>query len=420
MDSMSRTLPPPSRQVEPGASAPYHPTPQFVALMGAMAALGAMTVDMYLPSLPDVAADLGTSDAAAQFTISGVLIGAALGQIVVGPLSDRFGRRRPALIGLAVHVVASLLCMIVPAIGPLILLRMLQGVGNSAAGITAMAVIRDRLTGGPAARVLSRLMLVIGLAPLLAPTIGGLIAGAAGWRAVFGVLAALGLALAVVVWRFLPETLPPERRATEGLGGALRGYRSLLADRHFVALAVLPGLAMGALISYVAGSPFVLRVGYGLSENQFALIFALNGIGLVLGAQVNAALVRRVAPIRIVRVALPITLVLALVLLAVAVTGVGGLLGILVPLWLLLSVLGLIPPNASAMALARHGERAGTAAALIGAMQAGVAGLISPLVGALGGDAVAMAIAVLVSVASAFAVLAIATPAYRRGFASVA
>lgn len=420
MDSMSRTLPPPSRQVEPGASAPYHPTPQFVALMGAMAALGAMTVDMYLPSLPDVAADLGTSDAAAQFTISGVLIGAALGQIVVGPLSDRFGRRRPALIGLAVHVVASLLCMIVPAIGPLILLRMLQGVGNSAAGITAMAVIRDRLTGGPAARVLSRLMLVIGLAPLLAPTIGGLIAGAAGWRAVFGVLAALGLALAVVVWRFLPETLPPERRATEGLGGALRGYRSLLADRHFVALAVLPGLAMGALISYVAGSPFVLRVGYGLSENQFALIFALNGIGLVLGAQVNAALVRRVAPIRIVRVALPITLVLALVLLAVAVTGAGGLLGILVPLWLLLSVLGLIPPNASAMALARHGERAGTAAALIGAMQAGVAGLISPLVGALGGDAVAMAIAVLVSVASAFAVLAIATPAYRRGFASVA
>jgi len=421
MDSMSRTpLPPPSRQVEPGAPAPYHPTPQFVALMGAMAALGAMTVDMYLPSLPDVAADLGTSDAAAQFTISGVLIGAALGQIVVGPLSDRFGRRRPALIGLAVHVVASLLCMIVPAIGPLILLRMLQGVGNSAAGITAMAVIRDRLTGGPAARVLSRLMLVIGLAPLLAPTIGGLIAGAAGWRAVFGVLAALGLALAVVVWRFLPETLPPERRATEGLGGALRGYRSLLADRHFVALAVLPGLAMGALISYVAGSPFVLRVGYGLSENQFALIFALNGIGLVLGAQVNAALVKRVAPIRIVRVALPITLVLALVLLAVAVTGAGGLLGILVPLWLLLSVLGIIPPNASAMALARHGERAGTAAALIGAMQASVAGLISPLVGALGGDAVAMAIAVLVSVASAFAVLAIATPAYRRGFASVA
>ncbi len=418
---MSRTpLPPPSRQVEPGTPAPYRPTPQFVALMGAMAALGAMTVDMYLPSLPDVAADLGTSDAAAQFTISGVLIGAALGQIVVGPLSDRFGRRRPALIGLAIHVVASLLCMIVPAIGPLILLRMLQGVGNSAASITAMAVIRDRLTGGPAARVLSRLMLVIGLAPLLAPTLGGLIAGAAGWRAVFGVLAALGLALAVVVWRFLPETLPPERRATEGLGGALRGYRSLLADRHFVALAVLPGLAMGALISYVAGSPFVLRVGYGLSENQFALIFALNGIGLVLGAQVNAALVRRVAPIRIVRVALPITLVLALALFAVAVTGAGGLLGILIPLWLLLSVLGLIPPNASAMALGRHGERAGTAAALIGAMQAGVAGLISPLVGALGGDAVAMAIAVLVSVASAFAVLAIATPAYRRGFASVA
>jgi len=415
MDSMSRTpLPPPSRQVEPGAPAPYHPTPQFVALMGAMAALGAMTVDMYLPSLPDVAADLGTSDAAAQFTISGVLIGAALGQIVVGPLSDRFGRRRPALIGLAVHVVASLLCMIVPAIGPLILLRMLQGVGNSAASITAMAVIRDRLTGGPAARVLSRLMLVIGLAPLLAPTIGGLIAGAAGWRAVFGVLAALGLALAVVVWRFLPETLPPERRATEGLGGALRGYRSLLADRHFVALAVLPGLAMGALISYVAGSPFVLRVGYGLSENQFALIFALNGAGGIIASQVNAALVRRHAPLRILRVALPAALALAVALLAVALTGAGGILGLLVPLWLVMSAVMFIPANATASALTMHGERAGTAAALIGALQTGTAGLVSTLVGLLGGDAVAMAVTMVGALLVASAVLALGTPAYRR------
>ncbi len=402
----------------PGEAAPYRPTPQFVALMGSMAALGAMTVDMYLPSLPVVASDLGTTDAAAQFTISGVLIGAAVGQIIIGPLSDRFGRRRPALIGIGLHVVASILCMIVPSIGILIALRMVQGIGNSAASITAMAVIRDRLTGGPAARVLSRLMLVIGLAPLLAPTIGGLIAGVAGWRAVFGVLAALGVALGVVVWRFLPETLPPARRTTAGLGGALRGYRSLLSDRHFVALAVIPGLAMGALISYVVGSPFVLQEGYGLSEQQFALIFAVNGIGLVLGAQVNAALVKRVAPIRIVRIALPVTLVIAVALFGIAVTGAGGLLGILIPLWWLLTVLGLIPPNASAMALGRHGERAGTAAALIGAMQAGVAGLISPLVGFLGGDARAMAIAILLSTASAFTVLAVATPAYRRGFAS--
>lgn len=393
----------------------YQPTLRFVALMGAMAALGAVTVDMYLPSLPTVAADLGTTDAAAQFTISGVLLGAALGQLIVGPLSDRFGRRRPALIGLGLHVVASVACALAPAIGLLVVLRVLQGVGNSAASITAMAVIRDRLTGGPAARVLSRLMLVIGLAPLLAPTAGGLIAGVAGWRAVFVVLAVLGLGLMVIVWRFLPETLPPERRATAGLLGALRGYRTLLADRQFVAMAILPGLAMGALISYVAASPFVFQVGFGLSEQQFALLFALNGIALVLGSQVNAALVRRVALVRVLRLAVPLAVLVAGVLFAVAATGAGGLLGLLAPLSLLLMLLGIVLPDAAAMALERQGRRAGSAAALIGAGQSGLAGLVSPLVGLLGGDAFAMALTILASMGAGLAVFALATPAYRRG-----
>lgn len=390
-----------------------HISPAFVGLLGSMAALGAVTVDLYLPSLPTVAAELGTSDAAVQLTISGVLVGAALGQLLVGPLSDRFGRRRPALVGIALHVIASLLCALAPTIGMLVALRVLQGVGNSAAGITAMAVIRDRLTGGPAARVISRLMLVIGVAPLFAPTVGGLIAGVAGWRAVFVVLAACGVALGLAVWRWLPETLPPTRRTRAGVGGALRGYGSLLADRHFLALAVIPGLAMGALISYVAGSPFVLQVGYGLTAQQFSLIFALNGIGLVIGSQVNAALVHRVEPLRIVRAALPLTLASAVALLAFAVSGVGGVLGILAPLWVILFLLGFITGNASAIALSRHGERAGTAAAVIGATQAGVAGLISPLVGALGGDAVAMALTILGSTLAATLVLAIATGAYR-------
>lgn len=393
-------------------------SPGFVALLGTMAALGAVTVDMYLPSLPTVAAELGTTDAAVQLTISGVLLGAALGQLLVGPMSDRFGRRGPALAGIGLHVLASLLCVVAPTIGLLIALRVLQGVGNSAAGITAMAVIRDRLTGGPAARVISRLMLVIGVAPLFAPTLGGLIAGVAGWRAVFGVLAAFGLVLGVVVWRWLPETLPPARRTTAGVGGALRGYRSLLRDRHFVALAVIPGLAMGALISYVAASPFVLQVGYGLSAQQFALLFAVNGAGLVIGSQVNASLVRRVAPIRIARVALPLALLAALAMLGFAVTGAGGVVGLLVPLWAILFLLGFITGNASAIAMTRHGERAGTAAAVIGAAQAGVAGLVSPLVGALGGDAVAMATTILGSILAAALVLAVATPAYRRDLVS--
>jgi MFS transporter, DHA1 family, multidrug resistance protein len=258
-------------------------------------------------------------------------------------------------------------------------------------------------------------MLVIGVAPLFAPSVGGLIAGEVGWRGVFVALAVFGAGLWLVVWRRLPETLPLERRREGGLRTALGGYRALLRDRHFVGLAVLPGLAMAALFAYVVGSPFVLREQYGLSAHQFALLFAVNGIGLVGGAQVNASLVKRMAPIRILRVALPAVVALALALAAVVVTGAGGLAGLLVVLFLLLSLINFIAPNASALALSRHGEMAGTAAAFIGCLQAGVAGAVSPLVGVLGGDARAMAIVMLSSTAAALVVLAVATPAYRRG-----
>src|SRR5690625_1438390 len=218
------------------------PSARFVLLVGAMAALPAVTTDMYLPSLPVVVSELDTSPALVQATITGVLVGGAVGQLLVGPLSDRFGRRRPVLVGVALHVLASLLCVVAAGIVPLLALRVVQGIGNAAATTTAMAVIRDRYSGATASAILSRLMLVIGLAPLLAPLAGSLVADLAGWRAVFGVLAALGAGLAAVVWRFLPESLPPARRRTGGAADALASYRSLLKDRQFVALAVLPGL----------------------------------------------------------------------------------------------------------------------------------------------------------------------------------
>ena len=404
----------PAPQADPARTSSVAFRPAMVGLLGSMTALGAVTVDMYLPSLPTVAADLGTTTAGVQLTISGVLLGAALGQLIMGPLSDRFGRRRPALAGIALHVVASLLCIIAPTIGLLIGLRVVQGFGNAAAGITAMAVIRDRLTGGPAARVISRLMLVIGVAPLFAPTLGGLIAGAAGWRAVFAVLALFGVVLWIAVWRWLPETLSADRRATAGPREAVRGYRSLLGDRQFLALAVIPGLGMGALISYVLGSPFVLQEDFGLTAQQFALVFAVNGMALVIGAQVNAALLRRITPIGILRVALPLVVSVALALLAFAVTGAAGVLGILAPLWLMLFLLGFVMGNASAIALSRRGDRAGTAAAVIGATQAGVAGLVSSMVGLLGGGAVAMATVIVMSLSTALLVLLGATLANRR------
>lgn len=393
----------------------YQPTARYVLLLGLMCALPAVTSDIYLPSLPEVARDLGTSTTAVQLTMTGVLVGAALGQLVVGPLSDRFGRRRPVLVGIAAHIVISLLCALAPGIGALVALRVAQGFFNASATVVAIAVIRDRFVGADASRLLSRLMLVIGVAPLFAPSVGGLIAGLAGWRAVFVALAVFGAALWVVVWLRLPETLPPERRRGAGLRTALQGYGTLLRDRHFVAVAVLPGLGMAVLMSYVVGSPFVLREGFGLSANQFALLFATNGVALVGGAQVNAALVRHVAPVRILRVALPLLVAAAITLFVVAVTGAGGLFGLLGVLWLLLGLVQMIPPNASAIALSRHGAMAGTAAAFIGAMQAGVAGVVSPLVGLLGADARAMTVVMVASAVAALLVLALATPAYHRG-----
>jgi len=361
-----------------------------------------------------VVSELDTSPALVQATITGVLVGGAVGQLLVGPLSDRFGRRRPVLVGVALHVLASLLCVVAAGIVPLLALRVVQGIGNAAATTTAMAVIRDRYSGATASAILSRLMLVIGLAPLLAPLAGSLVADLAGWRAVFGVLAALGAGLAAVVWRFLPETLPPARRRTDGPAGVLGGYGVLVRDRQFLALAVLPGLGLGALMCYVAGSPFVFQEQYGLSEAQFALLFAVNGIGLVLGSQVNASLVRRFAPLQLMRVGVPVALGLALLLLLVAARDLGGLVGLTVPLWLLITVNAVLPPNASALALSRHGERAGAAAAVIGALQAGIAGAVSPLVGLLGEDGVAMATVIVGVMAVALLVLATGTPAYRR------
>lgn len=394
---------------------PRERTAGFVLLIGLLSLLPAVATDMYLPSLPDVARDLGTTPSAAQFTITGMLIGGAVGQLIAGPLSDRLGRRLPVLVGVSLHVLISLLCVITVTIEQLATLRVLQGLVSAGSTVVAMAVIRDRYTGAEAARLMSRLMLVIAAAPLLAPTVGSVIAAQWGWRAVFVALALLGVGLLAVVGRFLPETLPVERRTAHGVLASLRGYAELLADRRFVALAVLPGLGMALIISYVAGSPFVLQGEYGLSSQQFALVFAIGGTAMLVGSQVNAALVRRVGPVRLLRFGLPANALLGVGLLGVAATRAGGIVGLVVALWLMMATLGLVMANASALAMTRHGERAGSAAAVIGFLQAGLAGLVSPLVGLFGGDAVAMTGVMLGSMVVGVVVLALGTPVYRRG-----
>ncbi|GIJ47976.1 Bcr/CflA family drug resistance efflux transporter [Virgisporangium aliadipatigenens] len=384
----------PARNISPGELLPIGRRFRIVLVLGFLAALGPLTIDMYLPSLPTITADLHASAAAVQLTLTGTLAGLAFGQLLIGPLSDAVGRRLPLLAGIAVHVLASVLCVFAPNLTVLGTLRVLQGLGAAAAAVIAMAMVRDLFDGNAAARLFSRLVLVIGVAPILAPTVGGLVLGRTSWRGVFVVLAGAGVAIMVAAALVLPETLPRAARRNEGVRGTARDYGRLFTDRVYVGLVLVAGLAMAALFAYVSGSSYVFQDEYGLSEQQFALVFAGGAVGLIGATQFNVRLLRRWTPQRILGRSLLAGLGFGLVLLATAATGFGGLAGVLVPLWLVLTTVGLAMPNAPALALSRHGEAAGTAAALLGAVQFGVGAAAAPVVGMLGVGALAMAVVV--------------------------
>jgi MFS transporter, DHA1 family, multidrug resistance protein len=360
-------------------------------VLGTLIALGPLTIDMYLPALPAIAADLQVSSSAVQFTLTGTLLGLGLGQLVVGPFSDTVGRRTPLIAGTTLHVVASVLCLLAPNIVVLGALRVLQGVGAAATMVVALAVVRDLFTGRAAAAALSRLLLVMGAAPILAPTLGGAILLTGSWRTVFAVLAGLGVALLFVALFAVQETLPPQRRSSGEVAAVLRTYRRLLADREFVVLALVGALGMSALFSYIAGSSFVMQQQYGLSQQTFAVLFGVGAVAIIGAAQVNVVLLNHRTPQRIVLAALSVATVAGGLLVVLGATGVGGLPGYMLSLWVLLAAVGFVLPNAPALALSRHGEAAGTASALLGAAQFGLGALTAPLVGALGNNALAMA-----------------------------
>ncbi|HXV93911.1 MAG TPA: multidrug effflux MFS transporter [Pseudonocardia sp.] len=386
---------------------------RLVLILGALIALGPLTIDMYLPALPVITTDLATTEASVQLTLTGTLLGLALGQLIIGPLSDSLGRKRPLLIGAGIHVVASVLCAVAPGIAVLGALRVLQGLGAAAGAVIAMAIVRDLFTGRAAATLLSRLILVMGAAPVIAPTLGGEILRFTSWRGVFVVLALYTLVLIPIAARALPETLPPQRRRPAGLGRTLRVGAGLLRDRTFVGLILVAGLAMSGLFAYIAGSSFVFQGQFGLDEQQFGLLFGAGAAGLIGATQLNAALLRRFEPRALLLFAVVAATVSGLVLLGTALSGFGGLLGVLIPMWAVLFTVGLALPNAPALALTRHGEAAGTAAALLGAVQFGVGALVSPLVGVLGNDAVAMGAVIAGATGLALAVLLVVVRPWR-------
>jgi len=401
----SRRQPPggaePAGLVEPPGS--YEPTAptgrryvQLVLVLGALIAMGPLTVDMYLPALPELADELGASDTGVQFTLTGMLLGLACGQLVIGPVSDALGRRRPLLAGVAVHALTSLLCAVAPDVVSLSAVRVLQGFAGAAISVNAMATVRDLFVGIAAARLLSRLMLVIGVAPVLAPSLGGLVLQYTSWRGIFVVLAGCALLLVLVAALGLKETLPPHRRRSARPGATLRTYRSLLRDPTFVALVLVAGLMMSALFSYVSGSSFVLQGVYGLDARTFGIVFGCNALGIVLGTQLNPVLLRRFRPSQVLTFAVVAATTASSLMLLTTATGFGGLFGLLAPLSFVVACCGLALPNTPALALSRHGEAAGTAAAMLGAVQFGVGAVTAPLVGLLGtGSAVPMAAVIL-------------------------
>lgn len=381
----------------------------MILVLGALIALGPLTIDMYLPALPAIADDLNTPSSAVQLTLAGTLIGLALGQLVIGPLSDIVGRRLPLIVGTGVHILASVACIVAPNIAVLGGLRVVQGLGAAAAAVVAMAIVRDLFSGRAAATVLSRLMLVMGVAPVLAPSLGGAVLLVGSWRLVFAALAIMGVALITLAIVSLRETLPPERRRASGVMPVLRTYRSLLRDAQFVVLVLVAALAMSSLFAYIAGSSFVLQEEFGLDEQQFAIVFAAGAISLIGASQLNVLLLGRFAPVQIVLAALSFAVLAGGVMAVLAIAEIGGMAGFVIPLWFVLGAVGFVMPNAPALALSRHGEAAGGAAALLGAAQFGLGAIVAPIVGALGNDAVAVSTTMVATSAAALAALGVIT-----------
>jgi DHA1 family bicyclomycin/chloramphenicol resistance-like MFS transporter len=385
---------------------------RMITVLGALVALGPLTIDMYLPALPKIADDLSVSSSVAQLTLTGTLAGLALGQLIVGPLSDSLGRRRPLMAGIVLHVLASVLCLFAPNIAVLGVARGLQGMGAAAAMVVAIAVVGDLYAESVAATVMSRLMLVLGVAPVLAPSLGAVVLLKASWHWVFAALVILAGGLLLVAAVALPETLPVSHRRPLKIRGIAATYVELLRDARFIILVLVGALGMGSLFAYIAGASFVLQGHYGLDQQAFALVFGAGAVALIGATQFNVVLLRRFAPQTIVLWALVAASLAGVVFVGLSFAHIGGLAGFVLPVWAILTPMGLVIPNAPAVALSRHPDAAGTAAALLGAAQFGLGAAVAPLVGVLGNDEIALALVMTAGMVIALlALLAVGVPA---------
>jgi DHA1 family bicyclomycin/chloramphenicol resistance-like MFS transporter len=373
-----------NRDTRQSGKPPSLPKTGLALILGGLTACGPLAIDMYLPALPQLTRELGATSAQVQTTLMTMLLGLAFGQMLAGPISDSVGRRKPLLVGLIVYVAASVLCALSGSVFLLAALRFLQGLGAAAGMVIARAAVRDLYSGVEAARFFASLMLVTGVSPILAPVIGGQILRFTNWRGVFGVLAVLGVMLAFLVVLVLPETKPAQWRQPARFGATLRTFGGLLREPTFLGHMLAAGFISAAMFAYVSGSSFVFQGGYGLSPQQYSLLFGINSIGLVGGTQTSVRLVGRIASEAQLLLCALTSGALAGMAMIVAVANSAPLWTTMIALFVMIASMGAAMPNALLLALAKHQETSGSASALFGVSQFVIGSMAAPLVG-LGG-----------------------------------
>ncbi|QOJ91959.1 MULTISPECIES: multidrug effflux MFS transporter [Pseudomonas] len=367
---------------------------RMVLILGALSAFGPLAIDFYLPAFPAMAQAFATDEKHVQATLAAYFLGLSIGQLAYGPVADRFGRRKPLMFGVTLFTLASLACAYAPNLDTLVVARFIQALGGCAGMVLSRAIVSDKCDPVASAKVFSQLMLVMGLAPILAPMLGGVLVNLAGWQSIFLALSLFSAGCLLAVSLGLPESLP-EHIPRQPLSGALRQYLRLLADRVFLGHALTGGIAIAGMFAYIAGSPFVFIKLYGVPAEHYGWLFGTNAAGFILVAQVNARLLAKRGPAFLLGRAVWLYLVAGLVLLGVAALRPAQLWPLLMPLFICIASLGCIIPNASACAMSGQGARAGSASALMGCVQFSVAAGAAALVGLLhDGSAVPMAIVI--------------------------
>ncbi|MGW8484668.1 multidrug effflux MFS transporter [Microbacterium sp. NPDC055903] len=358
----------------------------YIILLGALTALGPFTIDLYLPAFPVLESDFQTTATAIQLTLTGTMIGFAIGQLVVGPLSDKVGRRVPLIAVTALHVLASVAAAVAPSLLLLGAARVLMGIGAAAGGVVAMAIVRDLFGGRRLVIMLSRLALVSGVAPVVAPLAGSALLAVMPWRGIFVVLALYGAVMLISGVFLIPETLPKERRQDRGSATTWQRYRSVFSDRVFVGVLVIGGMTFSGLFSYLSASSFLFQQTHGLNAQEYGWLFAANSLGVVVGVQLASRLAARFGPQWVLAYSTGGLLISGAAIVVTDQLGL-GLWGTVVPLFFFMTSCGFTFPCVQVLALDRHGKAAGTAASVLGASNNGVAAIISPVVSLVAGGA---------------------------------